>query len=148
MFLVAGCRKKFGFVENAQEFRHFTDEIEERAEPLNLLPRRMGGAGALDPVELHHFGGRVLGRLRHALISSSARNTRLSTLPDGLRGSWSRMTSCFGTLNAASRLRQCSVSSGNCSTVPSATTTTATGFSPQRSSGMPITATSRTCGIS
>src|SRR6266478_567719 len=213
MFLVSGWRKKFGFVENAQEFRHFTDEIEERAEPLNLLPRRMGGADeshhvdadfrqqlieqllaifemiieralrdaglfgdpgdgglgipvfaddlgggveypalgpgvALDPVELHHFGGRVLGCLRHALISSSARNTRLSTLPDGLRGSWSRMTSCFGTLNAASRLRQCSVSSGNCSTVPSATTTTATGFSPQRSSGMPITATSRTCGIS
>src|SRR5258706_4112677 len=217
MFLVAGRRKKFGLVENAQEFRHFTDEIEERAEPLDLLPRRVGGAGALadeshhvdadfrqqlieqflavfemiieralcdaglfgdpgdgglgipgfaddlgggveylalgpgvalDPFELCHFGGRGLGCLGHTLASSSARSTRLSTLPDGLRGSWSRMTSCFGTLNAASRLRQCSVSSGNCSNAPSATTTTATGFSPQRSSGMPITATSRTFGIS
>src|SRR6478672_7672159 len=217
MFLVAGRRKKFGLVENAQEFRHFTDEIEKGAEPLNLLSRRMGGAGALadeshhveadlrqqlieqllaifemiieralrhaglfgdpgdgglgiavfaddpgggveylalgpgvafDPVEFCHFAGRGLGRVGHALASSSARSTRLSTLPDGLRGRWSRMMSCFGTLNAARRLRQCSVRSGNCSTVPSATTTTATGFSPQRSSGIPMTATSRTCGIS
>src|SRR5258708_37548500 len=53
MFLVAGRRKKFGLVENAQEFRHCTDEIEERAEPLNLLPRRIGGAGALAD-ESHH----------------------------------------------------------------------------------------------
>src|SRR6476661_8826927 len=217
MLLVADRRKKFGFVENAQEFRHFPDKIEEGAEPLDLLPRcmrrtgaladeshhidadfrqqlieqllavfemiieralrdagRFGDAGdgglgiavfaddlgggveylalgpgvALDPVEFCHFVGRGLGRVGHALASSSARSTRLSTLPDGLRGRWSRMMSCFGTLNAARRLRQCSVRSGNCSTVPSATTTTATGFSPQRSSGMPITATSRTCGIS
>src|SRR5258708_13682129 len=172
MFLVAGRRKKFGLVENAQEFRNMRDEIEERAEPLNLLPRRMRGAGALgneshhvdadfrqqlikqllaifemiieralrhaglfgdpgdgglgiavfaddpgggveylalgpgvalDPFELCHFGGRGPGRVRHALASSSARSTRLSTLPDGLRGSWSRLTSCFGTLTSPSR---------------------------------------------
>src|SRR6266403_6052693 len=167
MFLVADWRKKFGFIQNAQEFRHFTDEIEEGAEPLNLLLRRMRGTGALadeshhvdadfrqqlieqllaifemiieralrhaglfgdpgdgglgiavlahdpgggveylalgpgvalDPVEFCHFGGRGPGRVRHALAPSSARSTRLSTLPDGLRASWSRMISCFGTL--------------------------------------------------
>ena len=29
MFLVAGRRKELGFIENAQEFRDLTDEIEE-----------------------------------------------------------------------------------------------------------------------
>src|ERR1700686_5286708 len=90
---------------------------------------------ALDPIEFCHFSGSSLGYLRHALASSSARSTRLSTLPDGLRGRLSRMKSCFGTLKAARCLRQCAVRSGNCSTAPSAITTTATGFSPQRSSG-------------
>src|SRR6266403_3538555 len=167
MFLVADRRKKFGFVEDAKEFRHFTDEIEEGAEPLDRLSRRVRRTGALadeshhvdadfrqqlieqflaifemiveralrdagrfgdpgdrglgipvfaddlgggveylalgpgvalDSVEFCHFGGRGLGRMRHALASSSARSTRLSTLPDGLRGRWSRMMSCFGTL--------------------------------------------------
>ena len=53
MLLVAGRRKEFGFVEDAQEFRHLADEIEERAEPLDLLPRRICRAGALAD-EPHH----------------------------------------------------------------------------------------------
>src|SRR3954454_17602340 len=54
MFLVAERRKKFGFVKNAQKFRHFTDEVEEGAEPLNLLPRCMRATGALAD-ESHHI---------------------------------------------------------------------------------------------
>src|SRR6195256_2290431 len=217
MFLVAGRRKEFGFVENAQEFGHLTDEIEEGAKPLDFLPRcvrrsgpvadeahhvqpdfrqqlieqfltflemivkralrdagffgdaRDGGLGvtvfaddpgggvenlalgpsiALDAIEFCDFSGAGFGFLRHALASSSARSTRLSTLPDGLRGRLSRMMSCLGTLNDARRLRQCSVRAASSSAVLSASTTTATGRSPQRSSGMPMTATSRTCGSS
>src|SRR3981081_86331 len=174
MFLVAGRCKEFGFVENAQEFRHLTDKIEESAESLDFLPCRLrragpladeahhvqsdfrqqlveqllailkmiikralryagflgdagnGGLGvtefsddlgcgvenvslgpcvALDAIEFCNFHGGCR-CLRHALVSSSARSTRLSTLPEGLRGRLSRMMSCFGTLNGARRLRQ------------------------------------------
>ena len=41
MFLIAGRRKEFGLVENAQELRHLADEIEEGGETLDLLPRRV-----------------------------------------------------------------------------------------------------------
>ena len=46
MLLVADRREEFGFVEDAQEFRHLADEIEEGAEAFDLLPRRMRRAGA------------------------------------------------------------------------------------------------------
>src|SRR6266702_1749962 len=208
MLLVADRREEFGFVENAQEFRDLADEIEERAETFDFLPRRLRGPGALadeahhvdadlgqqlveqfltvfemivkstlrdagllgdagdggfgiavfaddpgggveylalgpgvalDAVEVCHLGGCGL---RHAWASSSARSTRLSILPDGLRGRLSRTINCFGTLKLASRVRQWSVKSGRSSVVPCASSTTATGFSPQRASGMPMTATS------
>src|SRR5258705_5431979 len=175
VLLIANGRKKFRLIEDTLEFRHFTNELEERAEPFDFLPRRVRGAGpranemnhvhsdlwqqlveqfltvfemiieralrdagllgdaghrgfrvtvfaddlgggveylalgpciALDAIEFCHFSGGRFGYLRHALASSSARSTRLSTLPDGLRGRLSRMMSCFGTLNAARRLRQ------------------------------------------
>ena len=63
----------------------------------------LGPGVALDAVELCHLGGFGL---RHVRASSSARSTRLSTLPDGLRGRLSRMISCFGTLKRARRARQ------------------------------------------
>src|SRR3954453_9273285 len=69
----------------------------------------LGPGIALDPIELCDFAGPGFWHLRHALASSSARSTRLSTLPEGLRGRLSRMMSCFGTLKPARRLRQCSV---------------------------------------
>ena len=53
MFLVAGRRKEFGLVEDAQEFRHLADEVEERAEAFDLLPRRVRRAGAVAD-EAHH----------------------------------------------------------------------------------------------
>src|SRR6267142_2461348 len=121
----------------------FADDLGGGVEYLALGP-----CIALDAIEFCHLSGGRFGCLRHALASSSARSTRLSTLPDGLRGRLSRMISCFGTLNAARRLRQCSVRSGRSSAALSASTTTATGRSPQRWSGMPMTATSRTCGNS
>src|SRR3954454_13475468 len=214
MLLVAVRGKELGLVENAQEFRDLTDEIEEGAEPFDFLPRRMRRAGSIADEAHHvdtdlwqqlieqllavlemiveralrdagffgdagdggfriavfadHFGGGIedlllgpgialdaielghLGRrgLPHALASSSARSTRLSTLPEGFLGRLSRMISCFGILKPASFARQWSVRSGNASVLPSASTTIATGFSPQRSSRRPMTATSRTCGIS
>src|SRR2546429_1362261 len=105
----------------------------------------LGPGVALDAIELCHLGGC---RLPHALASSSARSTRFNTLPEGFRGRLSRMISCFGTLKPASLARQCSARSGTASAVPSSSTTIATGLSPQRASGTPITATSRTCGSS
>src|SRR6476620_1613153 len=105
----------------------------------------LGPGVTLDAIELGHLGRCGL---RHALASSSARSTRLSTLPEGFLGRLSRMISCFGTLKPASFARQWSVRSGSASEEPSARTTIATGFSPHRSSRRPMTATSRTCGNS
>src|SRR3954469_6722374 len=65
----------------------------------------LGPGVALDPIEFCHLD-RDVGGFRHAMASISARSTRLSTLPEGLRGRLSRMISCFGTLNEASRWRQ------------------------------------------
>src|SRR3979411_1459916 len=126
MLLVAARRKELGLVENAQEFRNLADEIEEGAEPFDLLPRRMRRAGSIadeaDHVDANFWQQRIeqflavldmmvqhaldaieLGRCgwRHALASSSARSTRLSTLPEGFLGRLSRTISCFGTLKLA-----------------------------------------------
>ena len=43
MLLVADRREIFGLVEDAQEFRHLADEIEEGAEAFDFLPCRMRG---------------------------------------------------------------------------------------------------------
>src|SRR6202790_3338977 len=175
VLLVAAGREEFRLVEDAQEFRHLADEIEERAEPFDFLPCCMRGAGtradethhvqsdfrqqlieqflavfemivecalrdsglfgdpgdrgfcvtiladdfgggveypafgpriALDAIEFCNLAGGGRGDLCHALASSSLRSTRLSTLPDGLRGRLSRRINCFGTLKAPSRARQ------------------------------------------
>ena len=79
----------------------FADDFGCGVEYLLFRPRI-----ALDPVEFRHLGGCGFRRLRHALASSSARSTRLSTLPDGFRGRLSRMMNFFGTLKPASLLRQ------------------------------------------
>src|SRR3954470_17131123 len=107
----------------------------------------LGPGVALDAVEFCDLAGFICRCLRHE-ASSSARSTRLSTLPDGLRGRLSRMISCFGTLKPARRVRQWSVRAGSSSTAPWPSTTIATGLSPQRGSGRPMTATSRTSGSS
>src|SRR5215475_14054591 len=217
MFLVAlGC-EEFGLVENTQEFRNLSNEIEEGAKPFNLLPRRMCGAGsradelhhvdadfrqqliqefltifevivegtlcdarllgdagdgrfgisifadylgrgieylllcpsvALDSVQLGYLRSHGRLRRRHFIVSNSARSTRLRILPEGFLGRLLRIISSFGTLKPARCARQWAASAVRSSVVLSTSTTTATGFSPQRSSGMPMTATSRTCGSS
>ena len=53
MLLVTDRCEGLGFVENAQEIRHLADEIEESAEPFDLLPRRLRGCGPLLD-EMHH----------------------------------------------------------------------------------------------
>src|SRR2546430_624609 len=55
MLLVADRREIFGLVEDAQKFRHLADEIEERAEAFDFLPRRLRGPGALAD-EVNHVG--------------------------------------------------------------------------------------------
>src|SRR5262249_18822727 len=113
-------------------------------------PDAAASAGHKDDVRVHGlslFGGTCHVAV-HRAVSSSARNTRLSTLPDGFRGRLSRMTSSLGTLKPASRDRQWLTSEARSSVEFSVSTTTATGFSPQRSSGMPTTATSRTADSS
>src|SRR5215207_1671333 len=55
MLLIADRREMFGFVENAQKFRHLSNEIEERTEAFDLLPGRLLGAGALAD-EVNHVG--------------------------------------------------------------------------------------------
>src|SRR4029079_4331696 len=81
-------------------------------------------------------------------IAHGVRSSRLRTLPDGLRGNASMNVTSLGTLNFASWPRQCSISSAAVASAPGASTTTATGTSPHRSSGRPITATSTTAGCS
>src|ERR1700716_2979027 len=115
----------------------FADHLGRGIEDLLLGP-----GIAFDAIELGRCGR------RHALASSSARSSRLSTLPEGFLGRLSRTISCFGTLKLASFAREWAARSGSPSVLPSASTTTATGFSPQRSSRRPMTATSRTCGSS
>src|SRR6266851_3423987 len=171
MLLVADRCKKIGLVEDAQQLLTILKMIVKRALRDAGLFGDAGDGGfgvtvfaddfsrgvenlalgpciALDAIEFCQLSRCSFGYLRHALASNSARSTCLSTLPEGLRGRLSRMISCFGTLNDARRWRQCSVRSGSSSTALSASTTTAMGRSPQRWSGIPITATSRTCGSS
>ena len=52
--------------------------------------------------------------------STRVRSSRLSTLPDGLRGSASMKVTSFGTLNLASWPRQCSTSSSAVAVAPGA----------------------------
>src|SRR5216683_2624684 len=66
----------------------------------------LGPGVALDAIEFCHSCRVGQRSLRHPAPSSSARSTRFSTLPDGLRGRLSRMMSCFGILKVASRERQ------------------------------------------
>src|SRR3954454_20097648 len=47
MLLVSDRCEIFGLVEDAQEFRHLADEIEERAEAFDFLPCRLRAPGAL-----------------------------------------------------------------------------------------------------
>src|SRR5450631_564484 len=54
MLLVADRCEKLGLVEDAQEFRDLTDEIEEGAKSLDFLPRRVRRTGSL-PDETYHF---------------------------------------------------------------------------------------------
>src|SRR4051812_29651767 len=53
VFLVAVRGKELGLIENAQKFRNLADEIEEGAEPFDLLPGRMRGASPIAD-EAHH----------------------------------------------------------------------------------------------
>src|SRR6185437_3299353 len=79
----------------------FADDLGGGVENLSLGP-----GVALDAVELGHLCGGLQLLLHAVAASSSARSTRLSTLPEGLRGRLSRMTSCFGTLKPARRAWQ------------------------------------------
>src|ERR1700682_519508 len=76
----------------------FADDFGRGVEHLALGP-----CIALDAVEFCQLSSCSFGYLCHALASNSAHSTRLSTLPEGLRGRLSRMISCFGTLNDARR---------------------------------------------
>jgi ABC-type lipoprotein release transport system permease subunit len=75
-----------------------------------------------------------------------ARRTAFWTLPVGVRGSSSRSSKVRGTLNAASRARQCSRSSSADGAAPGIARITACTSSPRTGSGTPMTAASRTPG--
>src|ERR1700739_4946522 len=98
-----------------------------------LLDRRPG------PVAVGHPS---CARLRRS------RSPRLSTLPDGDRGSSAATRTARGVLNAASRSRQKAINSASSVDRPVRTTATAIPTSPHRSSGMASTAASAMAGCS
>src|SRR5215207_26741 len=55
VLLIADRREIFGFVENAQKFRHLSNEIEEGTDAFDLLPGRLRSPGALAD-EVNHVG--------------------------------------------------------------------------------------------
>src|SRR6266571_991144 len=81
-----------------------------------------------------------------ARFTSSSSSFRRSTLPTKVFGNSARNSTCLGTLNFASRCRQCSRSSVAVADTPSFSTTKASIFSPRRSWGMPTTQASLTFG--
>src|SRR5262249_38901817 len=100
--IVEGALRDAGFLGDASD-GSFGIAVSADHPGGGLKDLLLGPGVALDPVEFCHFHGCGL---CHAEGSSSARSTRLSTFPEGLRGRLSRMMSSFGTLKPASRARQ------------------------------------------